>query len=106
MKTLILAALLISSSAFAATVRITSFTHIRIAQDLNHPLAELCGKVDGAEKTPTFIRVSVDPGSRNPGTYNTLADDKGNFCVALMTYRGTAEVSIMGTNQTFKAQIQ
>jgi len=106
MKYLFLASLLFSTVTFSATVKITSFALVRMGQNLDHPLAELCGKVEGAEKTPSFIRVLVDPGSRSPGIYNTLADDQGKFCLAVVTYRGSADVGIIGVDKTFKAQIQ
>lgn len=105
MKTLILATFLISSSAFAATVKVTSFAYVRIGNTTN-PLAELCGKVEGADKSPTFIKVLVDPGSKDPASYNTLADDKGNFCLPVLTYRGTADVSIIGEASSLKVEIQ
>jgi hypothetical protein len=105
MKKLIIAcAAFAAFSASAATVKVTSFNLIRIADDLNHPVAELCGKVEGSTKVE-FLRVLVDAGSRRPAVYNTLSDEKGNFCLTLVTYRGTAEVSLMGSTQ-IKTQAQ
>jgi hypothetical protein len=96
MKLFLGAALLVFSlSSFAASVKVTSFTYVRNFNDLQ-PLAELCGLVSGATTTPSFVKVVVDPKTSNPGSYNTLAGQDGKFCVAVITYRGTAEVSLMG----------
>jgi hypothetical protein len=106
-KIIILFALLINTTAYSATIKIISFLAIEIANDrINHPLAELCGKVENAESIPTFIQVKVDEGARRPAVYNTLADDKGFFCLTLVTYRGTAAVSIIGKQTSYKAQLK
>lgn len=105
MKKLSLLFALVAFNVSAATVKITSFTHVRIADDLGHPVAELCGKVDGSTKVE-FIKVLVDKGSRRPAIYNTLSDDKGNFCLTLVTYRGLAEVNIIGSTETVKADLK
>lgn len=97
MKTsLIVLSLLVSLSSFAASVKITSFRFVRIADDLNNPLAELCGLVEGATSEVTYLKVLVDSSSRNPGTYNTIAGKDGKFCLPVITYRGTADVSVFG----------
>jgi hypothetical protein len=107
MKTFLALALLVSSvSAFSATVKITSFNYIRTSNDLSSPLAELCGLVEGATASPSFIRVLVDPKSKNPGSYNTLAGADGKFCTAVITFRGTADVSVMGAKESTKANIK
>lgn len=94
MKYLMITALMISSSAFATSVRITSFNFIRSGE----ALAELCGTVSDATTNPSFVRVLVDHTSNRPATYNTLTDDAGKFCVAVVTYRGTAAASVMNQN--------
>lgn len=106
MKTFLAMALLVFSvSAMSATVKITSFNYVRTsANDMNSPLAELCGMVEGATAAPSFVRVLIDPKSKNPGSYNTLAGTDGKFCVAVITYRGTADVSVIGGKETTKAQ--
>ena len=97
MKSFLAAFLLVSSvSAFSATVKVTSFNFIRTSQDMISPLAELCGIVEGATASPSFVSVKVDPKTNNSASYNTLAGSEGKFCVAVITYRGTAEVSLMG----------
>ena len=97
--------LLASFSALSSTVKITSFTLVRIGDTLNHPVAELCGKVEGSTKSVDFLKVTVDAGSRRPASYNTLSDDKGNFCLTVITYRGTADVSLMGQEGSVQAAL-
>lgn len=94
MKFLIMTALVLSANAFAASVKITSFNYIRSGE----ALAELCGTVSDATASPSFVRVSIDHTSNRPATYNTLTDDAGKFCVAVVTYRGTAAASVMNQN--------
>jgi len=91
MKFLMLSALLVSASAMAATVKITSFNYIRSGE----ALAELCGTVTDAAATPSFVRVQIDHTTNRPATYNTLTDENGRFCVAVVTYRGTAAASLI-----------
>lgn len=107
MKTLMALALLVSSvSAFSASVKVTSFNFIRTGHnDFNNPLAELCGLVTGGT-TPSFIQIKVDPKTNNPAMYNTLAGADGKFCMALITFRGTAEVSLIGENTKTQASIK
>ncbi len=94
--------LLASLSTVAATVKITSFKYVRNAGDSVHPLAELCGTVEGRTSAPSFVRVLVDK-ARNPAVYNTVADMDGSFCVAVITYRGSAEVTVFGENAGIEA---
>ncbi len=106
MKTFLGTCLLLSSiSSFAATVKVTSFNYIRSQGDSFHPLAELCGKVEGGAN-PSFVRVQIDPKASNPASYNTVAGADGNFCVAVITYRGSAEVSLIGENASTQALIK
>lgn len=97
---------LLSFSAFGATVKVGSFNYIRTSQNFSSPLAELCGSVSGATSSPTFVRVHVDPQSSNSAIYNTLAGDDGKFCLALITYRGRAEVSLIGQEGSTTAFIK
>ena len=108
MKTFLAMALFVSSvSAFSASVKITSFNYIRTsANDMNSPLAELCGLVEGASAAPSFVRVLVDPKSKNPGAYNTVAGVDGKFCIAVITFRGTADVSVIGEKKSILAQVK
>ena len=104
-KMLMTATLIASMSAYSATVKILSFTSVQIENSLNHPLAELCGKVEGAVKTPSFVKVLVDAGSRRPAIYNTVADENGSYCIALVTHRGRAEASVFGETQSVTAKL-
>jgi hypothetical protein len=107
MKTIVAVALLaLSLSSIAATVKVTSFNYVRNQGDMNHPLAELCGRVEGATSSPTFLNVKVDPKSNNPASYNTLAGADGKFCLAVITFRGNAEVSVMGDAASTEALVK
>jgi hypothetical protein len=99
-KILGVAVLSLSFSSIAATIKITSFNFIR------SPLAELCGQVSETTTSPTFVNVTVDRGSKNPGAYNTVAGTDGKFCMAVITYRGLADASIIGGTSTAKASIR
>jgi hypothetical protein len=108
MKMILGVALLVFSlSSIAASVKVTSFTYVRNQGDMTHPLAELCGLVEGAVSPVTFVRATIDPKSKNPAAYNTAVGQDGKFCMAVITYRGSAEVSIMGESaSSVKAKIQ
>ncbi len=104
-KFLAIACLFASVSSFAATVKITSFNSIRTSPEAFYsPLAELCGLVEGAVEGNTFVNVVVDHKSNRPGYYNTFAAPNGKFCLAVITYRGTAEATVEG--QTVSAKIK
>jgi hypothetical protein len=98
-KFIVLASLVLSTSAFAATIKITSFTLVRSGD----PAAELCGVVSEATEVPTFVRVLVDHRSNRPAVYNAVAGADGKFCMSVITYRGTAEASIFGEVETKEA---
>jgi hypothetical protein len=108
MKLLVMIMMILSSQmVLSATVKVTSFNYVRLqANDPFSPLAELCGQVESMSATPTFIKILVDPKANKPASYNTFADEKGKFCMAVVTYRGSAEVSIIGDSQKELAQIK
>lgn len=108
MKTLMAVALFVlSMTAFAASVKVTSFNYVRTGtNDMGNPLAELCGLVEGATAAPSYVQVLVDPKSKNPASYNTLAGSDGKFCLAVITYRGTADVSLIGQKDVTKAAVK
>lgn len=108
MKMILALALFVSSiSAFSATVKVTSFNFVRTSNDnFFSPLAELCGTVEGATAAPSFVKVLVDPKSKNPGSYNTVAGADGKFCIAVITFRGTADVTVMGENAVTSASVK
>jgi hypothetical protein len=90
-----------SVSSFAGSVKITSFAYATSTSKI--PLAELCGLVEDAS-SPAFVEVKVDTPSAKAATYNTIAGTDGKFCVAVITYRGTAEVGLFG-GETVSASI-
>jgi P pilus assembly chaperone PapD len=92
MRLLLALTFLISSQAFAQapSVNITSFTYT----NQERKLAELCGIVTNMNKLPTYIQVIVDHDSSRPANYNTLVGADGKFCLALISYRGTAKAIV------------
>ena len=105
-KFIALALLVFSFASIAVTVKVTSFNYVRNQNDLYHPLAELCGLVEGATSAPSFVQVLVDPKSKEPASYNTIAGKDGKFCLAVITFRGNAEVSLMNENASTEALIK
>jgi len=105
-NTLSLLICLFSVSAFSSSVKVTSFNQVRINETFNNPIAELCGQVESPTGPQTFITIIVDPGSRRPATYNTIAGPNGKFCLQLVTYRGTADVTIMGEKKSLRVEIR
>lgn len=90
-----------STAAQAATVKVTSFVYVRNDQYL----AELCGVVSDAKSSPAFVKLHVDYKGSRPAVYNTLAGADGKFCQALITYRGEAEASVIGSEGSTSASI-
>ena len=90
----ILSLIFMGSSSFATDltteVKITSFTYLN-----NTRLAELCGNVINQKSSPTFIQITVDPRGKSPVNYNTLAGKNGQFCIAVITYTGEAEATLL-----------
>ncbi len=101
-KLMFLAAFAVTTSAYAATVKVTSYVYLRSGE----PQAELCGLVEGAETSPSFIRVLVDHRSSRPATYNTIAGADGRFCISVISYRGTAEVRLFNAESGTEANLQ
>lgn len=101
-KLIALAALTLSMSSLAATVKVTSFVYLRSGE----PQAELCGTVEGATSSPSFVRAQIDHRTNRPATYNTLAGIDGKFCISVVTYRGTAEVSLFDSSSAVESFIQ
>jgi len=83
---MVLALGLLSSTAFAADVKINSFTYV----NKERRIAELCGTVTNTTGPSTFVQITVDETSKRPATYNTLAGPNGKFCTVVVTYFGTA----------------
>ena len=105
-KFIALALLVFSFASMAASVKVTSFNYVRNQNDQYHPLAELCGVVEGAASSPSFVQVLIDPKSKEPASYNTIAGKNGKFCLAVITFRGNAEVSLINENASTEAFIK
>lgn len=52
--------------------------------------AELCGNVTGEDSKNALVTVTVDEKSKKPAKYTTIADENGEFCLVVASYRGTA----------------
>lgn len=85
---LIASALLGSSVAFAADLdaKINNFTYT----GSRTWTAEICGLVTGTGYENSIVTVTVDEKEKKPAKYTTLADETGNFCLVVTSYRGTA----------------
>ena len=98
MKTFIAAILAFASvSAIAGSVKITSFVYATSTSKI--PLAEICGTVEGVT-APAFVQVTIDPNGNKGASYNTYAGTNGKFCMAVVTYQGNAEVSLLSGEKT------
>lgn len=89
MMTLVLG--LLSTTAMAATVKITSYVYV----NKERRVAEICGVVSESETPTTFIQIIVDDKSKRPATYNTLAGPNGKFCTLVNTFHGTAIAEVI-----------
>ena len=90
MKALLLV-LVFSTSAFAATVKITSFYQVN---GQGSKISELCGKVEGMTEKTAMVKVTADPRSKHPGIYNVIVGPEGTFCLTLTTWWGEADVAM------------
>ena len=97
-----LAVFMVSISAFAAGVKVTSFNYIRSGQYY----AEICGLVEESNGDTKFIRIEVDPKENKPAIYNTVAGKDGKFCAVIVTYKGQAEASLFDEAVITKATIE
>lgn len=88
-------------SAAAATVKINSFYFLGNGDSR---VAELCGTVSDATTSPSYVQITVDPNTGRQGHYNTLAGKDGKFCALVLTYRGTANVSILDSEVAVNAE--
>ena len=96
MKFLFVTLMALSTSVFAADVKITSFVFLRTHPPDSHtmPIAELCGQVEPATGKAEMIKIVSDPKAKNPANYFSWAGKDGKFCTTLVTYSGLAEASI------------
>ncbi len=92
-----------STSLFAndAKIDITSFR----SAGLRTNAAEICGKVTGSTASGfTVAHVTVDEKSGKPGHYYTLVGKDGLFCVAVVTYKGTAIAAVEMLGQELRSE--
>lgn len=81
---------LLSGTAMAANVKITSFNYV----NQERRVAELCGVVTDSEGPATLVQITVDERSKRPATYNTMAGPNGKFCTVVVTFYGTASAEV------------
>ena len=100
MKTIVILISLISTVALAEEpqVKLTSF----LGAGNQTRSAEVCGTVSGVQAA-TLVRVTVDYDGNHPGVYNVIADTDGKFCVAVVTFRRTANASVRVLNSEIKS---
>jgi hypothetical protein len=92
-----------SASAQAPEVKIESFYYT--GNSVDNRTAEICGGVYPAPGAITHVAVTVDPRSKNPGSYTVAANSAGRFCTIVMTFTGTATAGVAGfaSSQVVKA---
>ncbi len=106
MEKIALLALMVSSigfftSAYAEEVKV-ELTSFRSA-GVRTTAAELCGKVAGLTEA-SVVRVTIDEKTTRPGFYNAVVDQDGLFCLAVITYRGTAIASIKSLGRAYDSK--
>jgi hypothetical protein len=94
---IILALMLLSTSAFAADLRINTFYRLD-RQSHQDTAAEVCFSLKPAPSAPVYAQVTVDPGTRQQGYYSGWLDSRGSTCVVVSTLRGRVEVNIPSMN--------
>lgn len=81
----------ISTSSFAAEVKITSFRYT----GQKTWTAELCGKVIREVPKMDAILITVDPRSNGAGKYIAWSAPTGEFCTTVTSYRGEANAELV-----------
>lgn len=93
---------LLSVTAIAAEVKITSFNYT----GTKTRTAELCGIVEGDVGPLTVVDVIVDPNYKTPGEYTVIVAQDGQFCTVVNTLTGKADITLRGASQKNTAQIK
>ena len=83
----------LSSAAFAADVKITSFRMLGESTRINRA-AELCGELTQPTGKPEMVRIVSDPQSKTPGKYYVWAGADGKFCSVIATYTNEANADL------------
>ncbi len=105
MKTIVGILVLVSSTAFAGDVKVTSFRFLDHSAHFS-PGAELCGEVVIPSGKPTMIKITSDPTEKSPGNYYAWTGGDGKFCSIIATYTGKAEVGLASESGTTPAEIR
>jgi hypothetical protein len=98
---ILLTGALASADEVASTIEISSF----IMAGTRTRAAEICGKVSGATAPFVTAKITVDPKSSRPGTYNVLVGSDGKYCVTVVTFSGTAEASLWSASGNSKSEL-
>lgn len=88
--TLIFVSLFLGFAAQAADVTVTSFHFLQNQTTA----AEICGFVTAPTGQPTFLKVTVDIGTKVEAPYYIWAGSDGKFCSIVSTYAGKAIVEL------------
>ncbi len=87
---LVLGGFATSFAVAAPSVKITSF----LSAGRGTKAAEVCGVVSGISGTWSPVKIIVDHDGERPGSYNTIVDAMGKFCVSVVTFNGTAKAEV------------
>lgn len=88
-----IAIIFLGISAFASTVKITTFRFLNSGSSFS-AAAELCGELITPTGKPEVIKIVSDPTSKGPGNYIAWTGKDGKFCSVIATYTGKAEAEL------------
>lgn len=84
---------LASASASGSEVKVTSFRFLEHGQHFS-PTAEICGELVIPSAKPEMIKITSDPDSKGPATYNVWSGKDGKFCSVIATFTGKANAEL------------
>ncbi len=93
MKRVIFLSLILSASAFASDVKVTSFRFLESGSHFS-PAAELCGELIAPTGKSEMVKIVADPQSKGPAAYHAWTGKDGKFCSVLATFTGKAEADL------------
>lgn len=93
MKRVIFLSLILSASAFASDVKVTSFRFLESGSHFS-PAAELCGELIAPTGKSEMVKIVADPQSKGPAAYHAWTGKDGMFCSVLATFTGKAEADL------------
>jgi hypothetical protein len=105
MKTLLIAATLLTTQVWASQLSINTFYRLN-SQDTRDRAAEICFSLKPAPTSPQYAQIIIDKGSRYEGYYSAWVGPKGSVCHVVSTLGGRAEVSIPSLNIQTKSALK